>query len=541
MRMRITRVFILFTVNVLASSICVYGQLPIRTASSSLDSAPSLWGDLRPGNYTVGFRTIFRYDNSRTWKSTRSYDGTFSPDLEGRPVQINVWYPGSTGRSSTKMRFSDYVNQSAPEDFAEFNTVMKQRSQDDAAGSVPRAEIPALQSAEMNAHRDTSTANGRFPVVLYFGGLNASINSNAILFEYLASHGYIVASISLLGPSDQETFQSRTADDFELSVRDMEFAWSVLQAEPNVDRTRVAVMGHSVGAIDAVILTLRNADVSAVIALDGTYGFQGLSTALTNSYGYTPEKMRAAFLDLRRAQGAQGDEPLDLSVVESFRHSDRTLITIEKMHHSDFTSFAMVGAQFHAPLPTNYPLNGWNRETGRAGYQEACKIALSFLDAKLKSDPVALAEIDRVPFETKEVSVRHLSAVSFAPSPLEAAALVNTQGLDAAEHVFIASCGDDNLTSCIDADRFNTWGYNLLGQQRTKDALAVFQLNAWAHPELANAQDSLADGYLSLSDKEKARVAIQRAIALAPVDRTLDAAARSSFLSEEKAKLQSIK
>src|SRR6202034_3206437 len=107
------------------------GQLPIRTTSSSLNSAPSLWGDLRPGNYTVGFRTTFRYDNSRTWKSTHSYDGTYSPDLEGRPVQINVWYPGSTGRSSPKMLFSDYVDQSAPKDFAELNTVMKQRSQDD--------------------------------------------------------------------------------------------------------------------------------------------------------------------------------------------------------------------------------------------------------------------------------------------------------------------------------------------------------------------------------------------------------------------------
>src|ERR1039457_6267844 len=95
---------------------------------------------------------------------------------------------------------------------------------------------------------------------------------------------------------------------------------------------------------------------------------------LTHSYGYAPEKMRAAFLDLRRAQGAQDKEPLDPNAVESFRHSDRSLFTIEKMHHSDFTSFAMVGAQFHAPLPTNYPLNGWNRETGRAGYQEGCKI-----------------------------------------------------------------------------------------------------------------------------------------------------------------------
>lgn len=438
------------------------------------------------------------------------------------------------------MHFGDYVDQSAPEDFAELNTIMRQRSRDDAVGSVPRNEIRELQSAETDAYRDAPWATARFPVILYFGGLNAPINSNVILAEYLASHGYVVASISLLGPSDEQTFQSRTADDLESSVRDAEFAWSVLQTEPNVDKTKLAVMGHSVGAIEAAILGLRNTDVSAVVALDGTYGFQGLSTVLTHSYGYAPEKMMAAFLDLRRAQGAQGNEPLDLSVVESFRHSDRTLITVEKMHHSDFTSFAMIGAQYHVPLPTGYPLNGWNRETGRVGYQEACKIVLSFLDAKLKSDSNALDEIDLIAKQGNGISVKQLAAVPPPPSPLEAAALAGTNGLEAAERAFIESCRGDNLTSCMDENRFNTWGYNLLGQQRSKDALAVFQLNAWAHPQSANAQDSLADGYLSLGDKQNAKAAVQRAITLAPTDQTLEPGAKSSFLSEEKAKLQKI-
>ncbi|MFZ0958399.1 MAG: hypothetical protein WAN60_18805, partial [Candidatus Sulfotelmatobacter sp.] len=523
---------------VLAFSMGANAQLPSQAASPKLESAPPLWGNLHAGTHAVGFRTIFRYDNSRTWKSTRRYDGTFLPDLKGRPTQINIWYPASPDESMRKMHFGDYVDQSAPGDFAELNTIMKQRSRDDAVGAVPRNEIPQLQSSEMNAYHDAPWANGVFPTVLYFAGLNAPINSNAILAEYLASRGYIVASISLLGPSDEQTFQSRTPDDLESSVRDMEFAWSILQTEPNIDKSKLAVMGHSVGAIEAVILGLRNADVSAVIALDGTYGFQGLSSVLTHSYGYAPEKMRASFLDLRRAQGAQGNEPLDLSAVDSFRHADRTFMTIEKMHHSDFTSFAMIGAEFHSPLPTSYPLNGWNRETGRAGYQKVCWIVLSFLDAKVKSDSNALGEIDRLAGQDEEISLKHMSAVAPPPSPLEAATLANTNSLEAAKQAFITSCGEDHLISCMDVDRFNTWGYNLLGQRRPKDALAVFQLNAWAHPQSANAQDSLADGYLSVNEKENARAAVERAIALVPTDETLDPAAKSSFLSEEKAKLK---
>jgi pimeloyl-ACP methyl ester carboxylesterase len=537
--MRIPPKLMLLTL-VLALSIDPGAQISKEGLILKQESVPSLWGNLRPGLDAVGFRTVFRYDISRTWKSTRHYDGTFSPDLRGRPVQINIWYPASPDRSSTKMHFGDYVDQSAPEDFGELNTIMRQRSRDDAVGSVPRNEIRELRSTETNAYRDASWAKGSFPAILYFGGLNAPINSNVILGEYLASHGYVVVSISLLGPSDEQTFQSRSADDLESSVRDMEFAWSVLQPEPNIDRAKLGVIGHSVGAIEATILALRNADVSAVIGLDGTYGFRGMSSALTHSYGYAPQKMRAAFLDLRRAQGAQGDDPLDLSAVESFRHADRTFITMMKMHHSDFTSFAMIGEQFHTPLPTGYPLNGWNRETGRDGYQEACKIVLSFLDGKVKSDSNALAEIDRLARENQELSVKHLSAVSPPPSPLEAAALTGMNGLEAAERAFITSCGEENLTSCMDENRFNTWGYNLMGQQHPKDALAVFQLNAWAHPHSANAQDSLADGYLSVSDKQNAKAAVERAIALVLTDQTLDENSKSSFLSDEKKKLQTL-
>ncbi|WP_188552572.1 hypothetical protein [Edaphobacter dinghuensis] len=510
---------------------CVPAQTPSPTAQSSA-VAPALWDTLTPGPYGAGLKTLFQYDTSRTWKITRTYDGAFSPDRNGRPIQINVWYPAlpSTGQS---MAFDDYVDQTAPAQFAAFNDIMRQRNRDDAIDSVPRDRITDLQKMQMFARRDAQPAPGRFPVVLYFGGLNAPINSNVVLAEYLASHGYIFASVSLLGPSNEQAFQSRTSDDLEASVRDMEFAWSILQQESNVDPSKVAALGHSVGAIEAVILGLRNSNVSVVIGLDGTYGFAGLSGVLTHSYGYDPNKMRAAFIDLRRAQGAQGNEPLDLSVVESFRHADRTFITIDRMHHSDFTSFAMVADYFHTPLPTDYPLNGWNRETGRDGYESVARTLRSELDAKLKAN--ATASIEQKPGMT----IRHESATPPPPSPLEAATLVAAQGIDKAKAVFLASCGADGIASCIEVDRFNTWGYNLLGQHRAKDALAVFSLNAWAHPGNANLQDSLADGFSAVGDNVHARQAVEHAIELAPSDPSFDfPLARATFLSEEKTRLQ---
>ncbi|MGB6429632.1 MAG: hypothetical protein WBF06_03535 [Candidatus Acidiferrales bacterium] len=536
-----TKHYVRLSLFVFSVAIFAHGQaLPPTTRADVTPSVSPLWGDLAPGPYRVGFRSLFRFDTSRTWASTRDFKGTFSPDLSGRPVQINIWYPARTDAEAKQMHFGDYVDQLSPEAFSEFDSIMRDRNRQDVVGSVSHDQLAALQATPMNAFGAAPPAEGRFPAVLYFGGLDAQINSNVILCEYLASHGYIVASVSLLGPTNEQTFQSRTSEDLEASVRDMEFAWSVLAENPSTDRTRLAVMGHSVGAIEAVLFGMRNANVSAVIALDGTYAFPGLSTVLTHAYGYAPEKMRAAFLDLRRAQGAQGNDPLDLTTVESFRYSDRTFVTIEKMHHSDFTSFAMIGEQFHTPIAADYPLNGWNRETAKTGHEQACRIVLAFLDAKVRNDANALTTLSEAVQQADGGLLRHEEGTPAPPSPLESAALASQQGLGAVKALFVRICGERGVGTCIDGDRFNTWGYNLLGQNRPKDALAVFELAVWAHPRSANAQDSLADGYLAVGDKESARKAVIRAIELAPSDPSLDAGSEPSFLSEEHARLQQI-
>jgi hypothetical protein len=64
----------------------------------------------------------------------------------------------------------------------------------------------------------------------------------------------------------------------------------------------MAVVGHSVGAIEAVILGLRNSNVSVVVGLDGTYGFAGLSGVLTHSYGYDRSLLSHAAPDRLSAQ-----------------------------------------------------------------------------------------------------------------------------------------------------------------------------------------------------------------------------------------------
>jgi dienelactone hydrolase len=437
------------------------------------------------------------------------------------------------------MPWQGYVEQHWPPPFEELNVTLRRRSRDIAEGAVPSPAVAALLATPTGAVAQAPPAPGRFPVVLYFGGLNADLHANAVLAELLASHGYVVVSISLLGPSDRQTSQSRTPADIEAVVRDMEYAWSLLGDDPSIDRTRVATMGHSVGAIEAVLFGMRNGNVSAVVGLDGTYGFSGSVAALTSAYGYAPDAMRAAILDLRRAPGEQSAE-LDLQALHSFRYADRRLVTLRRMHHSDFTSFAMIAQLFHTPINSRAPAGEWNRETAAKGYQDTCGIVLAFLEDQLKEHlkkkPERLAAV--VAGIGGAVMTRS-GASAVPPSAFELVRLVAQKGMAATQTLATEICGN-NVAACLQEGPLNSLGYELLAQDRAEDAVAAFRIAAWAHPSSANAQDSLADGCLAIHDRECGRQALERAIALAPDDPALDAASRAQFIASATARIRAL-
>ena len=62
----------------------------------------------------------------------------------------------------------------------------------------------------------------------------------------------------------------------------------------------------------------------------------------------------------------------------------------------------------------------------------------------------------------------------------------------------------------------NRAGYNLLGGNRIKEAIYVFQLNTQLFPESANCYDSLAESYWRANDLEKARELYKKAIKMDP-------------------------
>ncbi|WP_072323539.1 hypothetical protein [Luteibacter sp. UNCMF366Tsu5.1] len=518
-------------------SLCL-GLLSGAAVSVKGAPSPELWGTLAQGSQPVGFRQVFAFDKSRTWLPTRNVEGEFTPDVDGRPVQVNVWYPAAS-TSAPRMKLGDYIEQTAPAGFDRINAEMLRRNRDSIQGSFDETASAKLLAMPMDAVRDAAPAQGSYPLVILIGGLGADINTNVVMAEFLASHGYVVASVSLLGRSGDQLAPSRSAADIEAGTRDMEYASSLLCASKDVDCRRTAVIGHSIGAVQAVLLGQRNGNVIAVVGLDGTYAFKGNASTLTGAEGFYPDQARYALLDLRRQQGMQSAD-LDFSAIDQLQYVDRDSVQLKNMHHSDFTSFAVTGEAMHVPIKPVYKGTGWDRATARRGYELAANVVLSFLDMQIKQDAQAKRQFAALTKDAQVASTARRPALPFPPSPVDAIAWAKAGKAAELKPRFEASCGKRPLSECVDQDAFNNSGYGLLKAKQTDTALVLFELVAWAHPKSANAQDSLADGYQAAGKKAQAIEASKRVLVLVGEDAAIDEGTRAQLVAAAKQRLSSL-
>lgn len=127
-----------------------------------------------------------------------------------------------------------------------------------------------------------------------------------------------------------------------------------------------------------------------------------------------------------------------------------------------------------------------------------------------------------------------------ASGPADVVAWVEAGKADGIKPRFELSCGKRPLSECIDQEAFNNGGSALLKQKRADIAVVLFELVAWSHPQSANAQDSLADGYLAAGKKEQAIEASKRVLALAPGDASVDESTRAQLIAAAKQRMSSI-
>ena len=193
--------------------------------------------------------------------------------------------------------------------------------------------------------------------------------------------------------------------------------------------------------------------------------------------------------------------------------------------------------RYSIPAERKYEGTGWTRASGRLGYENAARIVLAFLNARLSAAPASsiAASLSAVP----GASLRQVEAAPPVPSPNEAIRIATDRGVPALQSLVETACRASPPSACIDQHLFNSSGYNLLSSDPAA-SLILFEIAAWAHPESANAQDSLADGYLAANRKADARRASLRSIELAPTDPNLDDQHRREIIDAAKQRIEAL-
>jgi hypothetical protein len=347
-----------------------------------------LWGTLDRGRYGVGFRELLVRDRSRP--ALPAAPGATSTGAPGRQMQVMLWYP-TAGTSGTRLRFADYVYTLQHElDFSPLEDTRRAAAIDKfvelpaALGGdtiALRAAMPRLLAFPVTARRRAEPASGHFPLVL-FPEWRAPA-SNSVLAEYLASHGYVVASTTLKGTFDADPEISTRG--LETQAADLRFVIAAVDTIRTIDARRLAAIGVGIAASGALALQMRTPAVAALVSLEGGITTEGEIGLVGRSPYFDVASVRSPILAITAPHPSVDPARLDL-----YRYATRHLVHFPRMGEFWFLNYGML--ERYVPRIIGTPPGDTE-----AGFEWGARYVRRFLDAYLRGDTSAMAWLGERP------------------------------------------------------------------------------------------------------------------------------------------------
>jgi hypothetical protein len=480
------------------------------------------WGNLQPGPYTVGYRTIRLVDPARTYAVK---DGIRIP----RPMQIYLWYPAVKSEKS-RMPFGDYFNdvgfdQSGYKDPEVLkNAVLTEFRNGPLFPSYNQALTPEIYNKVTGTLtacvRDAEPLPEKFPLVMHFPG---SVNQS-ILIEFLVSHGYVVASMPLIGTSPATYGRGDASKASSLTqIDDIQFAFREVSKEKFVDNSTVSM----IGMFSQIGLELHMKDqlFSSLACLDCSLQ----SDALTSSPFYDPRKVTIPFLQI-----VNSDQNQSVSISDSLIYMKRYKIDFKNLPHADFYPFKRIAKPENASEDKNY--------------EYISQITLDFLNATMKGDKLSeknLLSNLNLPIASAAISVRQ--PLPSVPTEREFLTWLREGEIEKARAAYAAhgrkvSSRDpfffsivflardraphawETLKMFVDAypghprvlRYLNIYGYHFLNQDHNlEEAKLAFETMLRDYPESPYAHDAWADYLVEVGRKTEAVTHSEKVILLA--------------------------
>jgi pimeloyl-ACP methyl ester carboxylesterase len=221
-----------------------------------------LWGRLQPGKYYAGYydTVVFKNDEPYQYGDHRS----------GKPFFIGIWIPIDQRQRSSRLKFSDYFDYNPKPGSKMLIDSMTSIEKSFLIGEIcsnrallsvmpfgkgEKALYEKILNTETNAYRLNSIPSKKFPVVIYHHGAGSIPQDNTVMFEYLASHGYVVISSNYHLPvNGADRYDSFYASGKFSTLTDVEFITDFAKHLPYAEPQNFYYSGHSWGAGTGLLL-----------------------------------------------------------------------------------------------------------------------------------------------------------------------------------------------------------------------------------------------------------------------------------------------
>ena len=326
--------------------------------------------DFELGNFGVGFQT------QRITDYSRAYNDDY------RSVQLFLWYPTQM-RSKKTIQYEQYFGLNDPAGKRSLTGLssdgIDSLIQKEVGNLIESNKLPVDQSKykmlKTIAQWEAPVMAGSFPLLLFAPGGNTSSQLHSVISEYLASHGYIVASFPSLGNIDKERWPFNQVgltlhlDDMSLVINHL----SRTMSQVNVDKT--GLIAWSVGGVSQGIFCMKNWNIDMFISLDSGLGRVYGVDMLKDSPYFDYENFQIPYLHLTGNQPEMYKVERSSEFYDSIPSAQKHSLVIEAFAHQHFASqLGIIPAMASEPIDKKII----------DAYVRMCHLALVFSNMHLK-------------------------------------------------------------------------------------------------------------------------------------------------------------
>ena len=467
--------------------------------------------NLKNGEYSVGFKHYTIIDSTRLYRIAND----FNNKLVFRLIPISIWYPAVIeSKGSKQLTVLDYLEILKEEEESKNlpNELLLDWFPD--LGDTPQNRAHLTEKG--NAFSNTNFLKGKFPVVVYAPSYQASSIENFVLFEYLASNGFVVISSPSRG-TETRWLEGGTTKDMGTQSRDVEFLLKEIHKYEYIDSDSIALMGFSFGGLANAITVMKNQGISAMVSLDGTerYNYPILEKSpYFNLDRFDIPYIHFAQKDIPEEVLTSDKIPEELNykfqLYDSLKYSNAYSYKFHDLTHSHFGS---IGVLF------SYRDKRQDKSDAEimASYKLLSEHTLEFLNATLKNEADAMKFIENSPvkngFSEDLVSKKMKKSLT---KIFDFNDLALNQGYRDLIPLYKKEVAK-NPTLKLEEAMLNNLGLRLsFNAGKMEQGINVFLLAVHIYPNSANLYDSLALAYQYNNDTEKAIANYKKSLELDP-------------------------